>query len=269
MNIEFQSRNRETSIFNYYAGFVVTHWVKCCFNLAIEKLLFSTPTDRRVESTSNIVSISQSRNFYFQRGVMTHFTSIPISFQSRNRETSIFNCSCSRSQLPSIPMFQSRNRETSIFNATLIQYDAIMKNLGVSISQSRNFYFQQSGVVSFQIPEVMFQSRNRETSIFNLKKVVLTVEHAFTDEFQSRNRETSIFNLSNLQTQPTNATYEFQSRNRETSIFNLNIGNRNKTPQQTAKFQSRNFYFQLHSITRRGAVFRVSISQSRNFYFQR
>ena len=64
----------------------------------------------------------------------------------------------------------------------------------------------------------MFQSRNRETSDFNLGKI-LGVERSDRG-FQSRNRETSDFNFVLLFFGGV-LLYRFQSRNRETSDFNL------------------------------------------------
>ena len=110
------------------------------FNLVIERLLFSTS---RVPVTTTSTS----------------------PFQSRNRETSIFNGVDIVGNLLAL-LFQSRNRETSIFN--------------------------KSGVSVIWLPLCTFQSRNRETSIFNQRVALLRRGRAFV--FQSRNRETSIFN---------------------------------------------------------------------------
>ena len=78
------------------------------FNLVIERLLFSTQ------------ALSDARE-------------VALKFQSRNRETSIFNQTlrnlCISSELTE---FQSRNRETSIFNKQ--PNNLILKSLPVSIS---------------------------------------------------------------------------------------------------------------------------------------
>ena len=163
------------------------------------------------------VSISQSRNFYFQP------------------------CGSGSTACPII-LFQSRNRETSIFNEKAAE--PVLALIAVSISQSRNFYFQrQRRTPAGMHGRIQFQSRNRETSIFNSKGDD-TMEQLTM--FQSRNRETSIFNF-----------------NKDDPKYLLASG-------YVSISQSRNFYFQLHPDTWHGpAEFpRVSISQSRNFYFQ-
>ena len=71
-------------------------------------------------------------------------------------------------------------------------------------------------VMRFKSPK--FQSRNRETSIFNEHFAYEASLNAL--KFQSRNRETSIFNCQLSLPLSTTAGHSFQSRNRETSIFN-------------------------------------------------
>ena len=135
----FQSRNRETSIFNLHIRFP------------------SFPCVR--------VSISQSRNFYFQLwwrgGVLDH--RLP-GFQSRNRETSIFNRKKGKGSPYPLMTFQSRNRETSIFNCNVAcPYCKRDCQFIVSISQSRNFYFQLKILVARPINNKIVsisQSRN-------------------------------------------------------------------------------------------------------------
>ena len=88
------------------------------------------------------VSISQSRYFSFQ--VLISLTTIVLiscsSFQSRNRDTSLF-----------------RARDAHLTEAQQTE---------VSISQSRYFSFQggKKGGITKGIKE--FQSRNRDTSLF-------------------------------------------------------------------------------------------------------
>ena len=137
-NVKFQSRNRETFLFN------------------VKRL--NAP-----HRTIRVVSISQSRNFSFQptlpRGCQcgcecfnlaieklffstlpTGFTFDPASrFQSRNRETFIFNRAgfIHMGYHSKVSISQSRN-----FSFQLCFQGFISKHINVSISQSRNFSFQ-------------------------------------------------------------------------------------------------------------------------------
>ena len=114
-------------------------WLNPGFNLVIERLLFST----------------QSAEFAKQ---------FSRAFQSRNRETSIFNVAMSETGKDRYK-FQSRNRETSIFNFV---------NFGLNLKATDGFnlvierlLFSTNTPGGLSVDEVKFQSRNRETSIFN------------------------------------------------------------------------------------------------------
>ena len=111
-------------------------------------------------------------------------------FQSRNRDTSLFR-RVGRGHDPRLAeLFQSRNRDTSLFRSKENRIHSACCN-SVSISQSRYFSFQvrmsrcnrvrqylvsisQSRYFSFQAPvsytapydSALFQSRNRDTSLF-------------------------------------------------------------------------------------------------------
>ena len=116
------------------------------------------------------------------------------------------------------------------------------------------------------ISHKMFQSRNRDTFLFKVWRVVDSDDTS--PEFQSRNRDTFLFKLHSDTGRVKNDT-SFQSRNRDTFLFKREV--RAHIAWQDKAFQSRNrdtFLFKLgaarwdqHGIT-------VSISQSRYFSFQ-
>ena len=243
----FQSRNRDTSRFNWcpagacgFRGWLVSisqsryfsfqlgcsswfHGFKTtCFNLAIEILLVSTLLPRSI------------------------YLKVVISFQSRNRDTSRFNA-ITPTQFDKegeIKTFQSRNRDTSRFNGTaraqsrmaprcfnlaieILLVSTIIRDshlqmipiFFVSISQSRYFSFQRSGAGARSLPMddrvSISQSRYFSFQPFGFSNIFI----ASNKLFQSRNRDTSRFNQRG--TYPNQRlTLPFQSRNRDTSRFN-------------------------------------------------
>ena len=66
-------------------------WLMTSFNLAIEILFFSTVLPKSIEKDFAYVSISQSRYFSFQPYDEDLGYNVLPEFQSRNRDTFLFN----------------------------------------------------------------------------------------------------------------------------------------------------------------------------------
>ena len=112
---KFQSRNRDAFLFNQQQTFP---WYATLpsFNLAIEMLFFSTHAPEHAYRTGLSVSISQSRCFFFQLSVVSQMA----------RSARCFNLAIEMLFFSTTGMgtrdqnwgrtFQSRNRETFLFN---------------------------------------------------------------------------------------------------------------------------------------------------------
>ena len=186
------------------------------FNLAIEILLFSGFGEslKVLLGFSFRVSISQSRYFSFQgdRGVRLRSAKSTVSI--------------------------SQSRYFSFQAAFTIELARHWIHQ-VSISQSRYFSFQGSFTILLRGSCLMFQSRNRDTSLF---RSIDCAEKPFNTMFQSRNRDTSLFRLNTLDLAQTDDLVSIS--------------------------QSRYFSFQVWVFTHRPTYCAVSISQSRYFSFQ-
>ena len=167
ITIEFQSRNRDTSLFRKYFS-----------NRCHCDPLFQS----RNRDTSLFRSLSLST-----------YVTPRMQFQSRNRDTSLFRikAKCSVCNMP-YP-FQSRNRDTSLFRRSQ-RYNPKRATFTVSISQSRYF--------SFQAPKISTHSTAPKRS-FNLAIEILLfsgyktlkIGKFLSGRFQSRNRDTSLFRI--------------------------------------------------------------------------
>ena len=162
-------------------------------------------------------------------------------FQSRNRESSNFNA-MSADDLLNIVLFQSRNRESSNFNLKFLllpmnttkRFNLVIENLLISTGLSRS--------LSDALTTALFQSRNRESSNFNLWRVLfqgyqsrysfnLVIENLLIStvwicdvvELGSRRFNLVIENLLISTQSESSGVWKltlFQSRNRESSNFN-------------------------------------------------
>ena len=163
------------------------------------------------------VSISQSRYFSFQDQFRDRALSDPLSlFQSRNRDTSLFRrdawrCRAIKPAVTDVSISQSR-----YFSFQGIEMDVASKkevagfNLAIEI-------LLFSGAPSEWIadaPTFLFQSRNRDTSLFR-KRVAEGTHHFLVSISQSR-----YFSFQGHTDIPWQRELQkFQSRNRDTSLF--------------------------------------------------
>ena len=114
--LSFQSCNRETSIFNSVAVFPMNSASQTCFNLAIEKLLFST-----IGGQHHVNRIYKSFNLAIEKLLFSTCLWFPAVFRCLRFNLAIekllFSTSFPRFSNLAGLAFQSRNRETSIFNS--------------------------------------------------------------------------------------------------------------------------------------------------------
>ena len=147
-----------------------------------------------IQIVLNICSFLRQRLGLFQLQGACPYVIYPDKFQSRNRESSNFNCSLSKLCI----------LEHNSFNL-------VIENLLIS-----TFGYNFGSVESDQ-----FQSRNRESSNFNFRGIG---QHTPSD----RNRfnlviENLLISTREKETERCFLTYSFQSRNRESSNFNLDV----------------------------------------------